>query len=169
MPVPILEGSQCEYGCCERTFCPLQLSFAKTIDTFQGLNAGPVDEGKPPNVIQRIICDPGNRQFEAAHKPGLFYTIISRATTAGDKSEDGKRHNSAVYFYDFGLGRARFHYRRIANLNKSYETGKPYSRVEDRNRWVRHLKDNVHKSEMSKDEIEEVMSWARSHTTMEDV
>jgi hypothetical protein len=71
------------FGCCERTFCPLKLSFAKTIDTFQGQNAGPVDEGNPPpNPVKTVICDPGFREFEA-QKPGLFYSIISRGTMMG--------------------------------------------------------------------------------------
>jgi hypothetical protein len=74
--------NRCRFGCCERLFCPLKLSFAKTIDTYQGQNAGPVDAGRAPNAVKRIICDPGSRNFEA-RKPGLFFTIMSRATTAG--------------------------------------------------------------------------------------
>jgi hypothetical protein len=41
-----------------------------------------VDEGKPPNPVKTIICDPGSREFEA-QKAGLFYSIISRGTTMG--------------------------------------------------------------------------------------
>jgi hypothetical protein len=85
-----------------RTFCPLKLSFAKTIDTFQGQTAGPVDEGKPPNPVKTVICDPGLREFEA-QKPGLFYSIISRGTKMGTL-ENGKRSGSAIYFYDYGFG-----------------------------------------------------------------
>jgi hypothetical protein len=78
VPIPSITN-RCRFGCCERTFCPLKLSFAKTIGAFQGQNAGPVDEGKPPNPVKTIICDPGSREFEA-QKPGLFYSIISRGT-----------------------------------------------------------------------------------------
>ena len=39
IPIPIITN-RCPTGCCERMFCPLKLSFAKTIDTFQGQNAG---------------------------------------------------------------------------------------------------------------------------------
>jgi hypothetical protein len=70
VPIPSITN-KCRFGCCERTFCPLKLSFTKTIDTFQGQNAGPVDEGKPPNPVKTVICDPGSREFEAP-KPGLY-------------------------------------------------------------------------------------------------
>ena len=39
-----------------------------------------VDPGKPMNAVQRIICDPGLQCFEA-RKPGIFFTMLSRATT----------------------------------------------------------------------------------------
>jgi hypothetical protein len=48
------------------------------------------------------MCDPGSREFEA-RKPGLFYSIISRAATMGTL-ENGKRSGSAIYFYDHGFG-----------------------------------------------------------------
>jgi len=103
VPIPTMT-SRCQFHCCQRTFCPLQLAFAKTIDTFQGLNAGPVDEGRPPNPVLSIIADPGNRSFEAT-KPGLFFTILSRASTIGHLMS-GKRLDSAIYFFDFGFNSA---------------------------------------------------------------
>jgi hypothetical protein len=47
-----------------------------------------VDDGKPPNPVKNVICDPGSREFET-QKPGLFYSIISRGTTMGTL-ENGK-------------------------------------------------------------------------------
>ena len=64
----------------------------KTIHTFQGQNAGPVQPNQPPNPIQRIICDPGNKEFEGRN-PGLFYTTFARATTLGND-----KMSSAIYF-----------------------------------------------------------------------
>ena len=77
VPVDVLCNNNC---CCTRKFIPLTLAFGKTVHTFQGQNAGPVDDDKPPNAVQRIICDPGTRAFEGINI-GLFYTILSRATT----------------------------------------------------------------------------------------
>ena len=80
--------------CCKKTFIPLQLSYAKTIHTFQGSNAGITEEGQPQNPIKRIICDPGKKEFELRN-PGLFYTTFSRATTIGDSNDFL---SSAIYF-----------------------------------------------------------------------
>ena len=35
------------------------------------------------NPVQRTICDPGTKKFEGQNI-GLFYTILSRATSLGD-------------------------------------------------------------------------------------
>lgn len=161
VPIPCV-AIRCNHGCCERTLCPLQLSFAKTIDTFQGLNAGPVDEGKPPNAVQRIICDPGSRQFEGSTKPGLFYTMLSRATTIGHLAEDGLRYDSAIYFYDFGYGKGPCTVDRIHCLRKSLQTDKTYERIKARDRWMRHLEKNNHGSGLSDDQIVEIFDWAQA-------
>jgi hypothetical protein len=52
----------------------LLLAYAKTIHKFQGLQAGPTGEGKANNFYDRIICDPGARDFESKN-PGLLYTV----------------------------------------------------------------------------------------------
>jgi hypothetical protein len=73
--VPILIASSgCRFGCCSRLFLPLCLAYAKTIHKFQGLQAGPTGEGKANNFYDRIICDPGARDFESKN-PGLLYTV----------------------------------------------------------------------------------------------
>ena len=87
---------QCKKKCCKKKFLPLQLCYAKTVHTFQGQNAGPVQPGQPQNAIQRIICDPGDKEFEGRN-PGLFYTILSRATTMG---KPGEKMSSVIYFTD---------------------------------------------------------------------
>ena len=54
---------------CTRTFIPLKLAFGKTCHTFQGQSAGEIDEGKPPNTVKRIICDPGIHALKVSTLP----------------------------------------------------------------------------------------------------
>jgi hypothetical protein len=120
-----------------------------------------VDPGKPPNAVQRIICDPGSRDFEAT-KPGLFYTMIGRGTTIGGVAFDGLRYDSSVYFYDFGYGKGPLSPERIVDLRRSLTTGKVYERIRARDRWMQHLKEHTHDSNMSDKEIEQIFQWART-------
>ena len=73
-------------------YVPLEVLYARTIHKLQVLTAGPVDEGKIPNMYQCIVCDP-DEKFEGTSL-GLFYTATPRATRLGD--DDGL--NSAIYF-----------------------------------------------------------------------
>ena len=164
VPIPVICRC-CNHMCCEREFLPLQLSFAKTIDTFQGLNAGPVDVGKPPNTVQRLTCDPGSRQFEASKKPGLFYTMCSRGTTIGHLSQDGLRYDSSIYFYDFGCGKAPLSTDRITDLRRSPQSKKVCKRTVAQERWMAHLARNEHRNVMSLEEQQRVIEWAKATKT----
>ena len=93
IPIPV-STFPCRYHCCTQEYVPLQVCYAKTVHTFQGHNAGEVQEGQVPNPIKRIICDPGPRSFEG-NNPGLLYTICTRATTLGDFDDPM---TSALYF-----------------------------------------------------------------------
>lgn len=73
---------------------PLSLAFGKTIHSFQGASVGKTAPGRPDNAFERIVGDPGTRQFESIN-PGLFYTLLSRATTFG---EEKKPETSAIFF-----------------------------------------------------------------------
>jgi hypothetical protein len=157
VPVPMITNS-CPSRCCERLFCPLKLSFGKTIDTFQGQNAGPVADGKPPNPVQRIICDPGARSFEG-RKSGLFYTIISRATTTGTLV-NGKRLDSAIYFYDYGLN-SLMTVSRIINLRKSLDKNVEYKCISKRDKWVERLMENRINQRIPITDIENIFEWAK--------
>ena len=55
---------------------------------------GKTSPGRPDNAYHRLVGDPGTRNFEA-NNPGLFYTLLSRATTLG---EEGKPESSAIFF-----------------------------------------------------------------------
>ena len=76
----------CEKFCCEIEQIPLQLSFARTLHRFQGVNVG------PEHAIKSMVFDPGQTGFEG-NNPGILYTGISRATTLGRGCVD----NSAFY------------------------------------------------------------------------
>ena len=125
---------------CTRTFIPLKLAFGKTCHTFQGQSAGEVDEGKPPNAVKRIICDPGTRAFEGIN-PGLFYTILSRATTLGDYnsslSPQQRFKNSAIYFIGDNMNQHR-----ITDITMQ-KNNVEYKMVQRRKRWVNYLTDNI--------------------------
>ena len=93
IPIPPCE-TRCKHGCCTRTNIPLDLSFARTIHTFQGLQAGPTKEGKrKEHMYEHIICDPHDKSVETT-QTGMFYTAVSRGTTLGDNNGL----NSAIYF-----------------------------------------------------------------------
>ena len=160
VPIPCITYS-CKHRCCERTSCPLTLSFARTIDTFQGQTAGPSVPGQPPNDVERIIIDPGGRRFEASGKTGLFYTMFGRGTTMG-QLVCGKRIGSAFYFHDFGLGNhGTLRASRFAMLRGPPD--KPeviYKAIERRDTWMQHLCRNAHGSTMGDEQISNTLQWA---------
>lgn len=138
------------------------MAFGKTSHTFQGQSAGPVDEGKPPNAVQqRIICDPGTRAFEG-NNPGLFYTILSRATTVGDydttlpPSQHFK--DSAIYFLGDNMNQTRIH-------NITMQKGNiPYKMVQKRTPWVNYLHSNLLDVQYTPTQKKSVFDYARQNT-----
>ena len=154
VPVSVMCTKNC---CCTRLFLPLTLSFGRTVHTYQGQNAGPVDPGRPPNPVQRIICDPGTRSFEG-RSIGLFYTILSRATTIGSFSSTTASYekitDSAIYFFGKNMNQARI--RSITLQNN----GKPYKKVLQRSAWVQHLAANVYVSSLTANEMKALFHWA---------
>ena len=128
VPIPSVESS-CKLHCCSRRFIPLNLAYARTIHRFQGLTAGPVDDGKIPNMYHCIICDPDQKHFEASAL-GLLYTALSRATTLGD--DNGL--NSAIYFTG-----VNFKEDRIRNPCNKKGTTKAFEKAIHRTAWVKYL------------------------------
>lgn len=104
-------------------FCPLQLSYARTIHTFQGFQSG------PNHNIHHIICDVGNALIEGLF-PGIFYSALSRASTIGTR-QDTYRLNSAVYFIYLDEDR-------LMRLRKK-KNGDVYDLVKRRDLWLQHL------------------------------
>lgn len=128
------------------------LSYARTIHKFQGLSAGPVDEGKIPNMFECIICDPDKREAENIAL-GLFYTSLSRATTLGE--DDGL--NSAIYFNGLDFDEAR-----IRNIGRCKGTNEDYKRVKSRQKWIEHLARNTKSSSISSKTRKRVLHWAKT-------
>ncbi len=151
VPITPVE-SKCKYFCCTCKHIPLQLCYAKTVHTFQGQNAGPVQEGQQKNSILRLICDPGTKTFEGMN-PGLFYTILSRITTLG--STDDKM-SSAIYFTGENMKPDR-----ILNISKGVNNHE-FKRVMLRNKWVRHLNQHIHTSGMSYAQKMNSITWSKS-------
>ena len=143
----------CSFRCCQRTFLPLELSFARTLHRFQGLSAGEVDEGKIQNATPRIICDPDIRAVEGK-ATGFFYTLISRATSFGDPTGL----NSAIYFIGPNLTKDR-----IQNLTLKTNTNTTLLNVQRRNTWVQHLQSNtIDLSNVTCQQIQETFAWTQT-------
>jgi hypothetical protein len=151
--VPIVPiDIRCDRNCCVRTFIPLALAYGKTAHTFQGQSVGPVPSGRPENPIKKIVVDPGKREFEGKNV-GLFYTLLSRATTIGDQND---KLSSSIYFDGPNFSR-----RRIENL--TMKTNKEmYKLAILRKNWVTYLRTNEHqKGQWTDVEMEELFKWAK--------
>lgn len=146
----------CEKKCCTVTFCPLELSFGMTLHTFQGQSAGPVDEGQPPNSVDRIIVEPGTRSFDG-NNPGTLYMGTSRATTTGTGQLD-----SAIYFTGPNMNRARV--MDIKYLKSNTGKKKKYKKVTLREKWVERLEQNMIRPKYSKDYINYIKKWCHEFT-----
>ena len=141
---------RCKFNCCTRTYIPLTLAYGRTVHTFQGQSVGPVPVGRPLNAIQRIIVEPGNRQFEG-NNVGLFYTTASRPTTIGTKDD---KMSSAIYFDGPDFSKAR-----ITNLTKQ-KNGKSYIKARLRKKWVDYLKSNNRKRKLyTEEEKTDLFEW----------
>ena len=136
---------------CMRTYMPLVLAFARTIHSFQGASVGKTGPGQPDNTFHRIIADPGERKYEA-NMTGLFYTLLSRATTLG---EEGKPETSAILFNGRNMNPAR-----IRNITKT-EKGEMYKKVQDLRDWVEYLeKHTINK--VGDDKIQDILKWVKN-------
>lgn len=149
VPVVAVEV-RCKKGCCGRTYMPLALAYGKTAHTFQGQNVGPVSEGRPENMIKKIIVDPGKRAFEGQNV-GLFYQLLSRATTIGNRED---KMSSAIYFAGDNFSRKRFQ-------NLAMKTEKEmYKKAALRKDWVDYLRQNeVPKGQWLAEEMDELFKW----------
>ena len=126
---------ECKYRCCKAIFCPLKPAWARTIHTTQSLQAGPSKDNKKCH-FKKLIGNPGSIDFEK-RVPGLFYVLLSRATTIGRL--DGKQDDSALYFFGCNMCEDR-----IINLIKNKD-GSTSKAIKKRNLWVRYLNSRLKK------------------------
>jgi hypothetical protein len=153
IPIPLID-TRCEtMKCpCYRTHVPLTLAWASTVHKFQGQSAGPVDEGKIPNTCDVVICDPHDKKAETTAL-GLFYTILSRATTLGNTEGLG----SAVYFIGPSLNQERV--TNIGQLKNSLDFSKPFQK---RHAWVNHLMLGLDENNLEDHEQLQLQNWSDS-------
>lgn len=160
MPIPT-EQFTCRKGCCKRTYCPLTLAYARTIHTFQGLQAGPTNCDNE-NAFEHLIIDPDQKEHEGRNI-GLLYTATSRGTTLGDDSGL----NSAVYFTGTSMKPTR-----IKNITIGAD-GKEFELATKRRHWVNYLQGKARSSESRIQQIltkkSELFEWAKTTTIPYDV
>ena len=151
VPIPVL-GLKCNRGCCERTSVPLTLAYARTIHRFQGLSAGPVDEGKIANPCECTVCDPDKNSAEG-RALGLLCTAVSRATTLGDDSGL----DSAIYFTG-----PSFNEERLRNMGRKKDSEDDYLNIARRRIWVQFMRENTSKGTLSPTRQADTLAWVTS-------
>ena len=158
IPIVPITGT-CNNHCCSRTYIPLALAYGKTAHTFQGQNVGPVPPGRPENPIKKIIVDPGTRIFESKNV-GLFYQLLSRATTIGERND---KLSSAIYFEGGNFSKHRFF-----NLSMKNEK-EMYVMAQLRDDWVQYLRQHeLSKGRWTHQQMQHIFDWANNTTINDD-
>jgi len=102
-------------------------------------------------MYETIICDADDRQFEGKFM-GLFYTAISRATTLGDANGL----NSAIYFTG-----EHFKEDRIRQIGKRVGSSDDYVPIQQRAKWVQHLKQHTRSINKPTSSMLDTLEWAK--------
>lgn len=152
--IPVVPISRlCPNRCCEQTFIPLKVCFAKTIHTFQGSSAGPVAPGQQQNSIQKLVIDLGDRKFEG-NNPGLSYTAFGRATQLGTPDDIM---SSALFFDGPHVNPGR-----LMNITTRADNKGYYKKVMLRQKWVNHLKSNTIQLSYHQQQSTSLFEWSES-------
>jgi hypothetical protein len=147
VPIPMYDFN-CKNQCCNIKYCPLQLSYARTIHTFQGSEAG------TDKAIHRLIVDCGTKRQESS-SPGLFYSALSRATHL--ESYRGAN-DSAIYFIGENVSIDR-----ILSLGKK-ANGEPHYLVMLRSKWIQLLEKGNIVMNNSMNTIEDLDHWFENNS-----
>jgi hypothetical protein len=107
----------------------LELAFAKTIHTCQGITIGKNLPDKPTNVYEMAIIDLGPKTVEGWGS-GLTYSAVSRGKTLGSPSDLTQ---SAIYFDGKDTNALRFQ-----NIHLSSK-GLPLKLYLRKQKWTKHL------------------------------
>ena len=134
VPIPA-RTTLCRKGCCNVTWCPLEISWATTIHKFQGFEAGFGDN----DMFRHLIIDPGDTKWEQIC-PGALYIALSRAKTMGTfRDNTSFPYDFAIYWYGSGISTTRFLNGHLKNNTKQ---GKPKVKclsIVRQDRWVAFL------------------------------
>jgi PIF1-like helicase len=152
--VPIFRRCERRTRCCKQHYTPIKLCFAKTLHSFQGQQAGPVQKGCPENSIQRLVIDLGTRNFEGRSCPGLTYTSIGRVTEIAELDDIL---NGALYFTGEHMNPER-----ICNLSKKFSTAQTYIAVQQRTKWMQYLHSHETRFHISDQDMTSLFHWANT-------
>ena len=151
VPIPTVQRL-CDQKSCQRCvmeFVPLALAYGYTLHSFQGMNVGKCSN------IPYIIGEPGNRGFEGIN-PGIFYTLLSRATHIGSKDD---RTKSAIFLDGPNMTGDRI--RDLTHsLNGGKGRGKEYEKVAKRRKWVEYLTKHIITIQLSEADKNTLIEWA---------
>ena len=118
-----------------------------------------MNQGQQPNAVDRIVVNPGDKQFESKN-PGLLYMAVSRATTIGESAsapQPTANLNSAIYFTGHDMTT-----RRVTNL-KLKKNGEEHEKVQLRNKWVARVESNTVGMQLAPgDTPETVINWCKN-------
>jgi hypothetical protein len=134
VPIPA-RTTLCRKGCCNVTWCPLEISWATTIHKFQGFEAGFGDN----DMFRHLIVDPGDTKWEQTC-PGALYVALSRAKTMGTfRSDTDHPLDSAIYWINSGICNFRI---LEGHMKKNKKKSGPKEKcvlITKREKWVQYL------------------------------
>ena len=134
VPIPA-RTTLCRKGCCNVTWCPLEISWATTIHKFQGFEAGFGDN----DMFRHLIVDPGDTKWEQTC-PGALYVALSRAKTMGTfTSETDYPLDSAIYWIGSGICDFRILEGHMKNGKKKGGPKEKCVLITKRDKWVEYL------------------------------
>ena len=134
VPIPA-RMTLCRKGCCNVTWCPLEISWATTIHKFQGFEAG----FGANDMFRHLIIDPGDMKWEQTC-PGALYVALSRATTMGTFTSDTEYPlDSAIYWYGSGISQFRILEGHMKNSKKKGDPKEKCVLITKREKWVQYL------------------------------
>ena len=144
IPIPVME-TFCKKRCCQIRQIPLQLSFARTGQKFQGQQVG------PKHPYKAMVADIGPILNEARN-PGYTYMICSRVSTLGNGPTD-----SALYFTGSDMDQDR-----LTDMVTRRSGGGTYEAVRNKKNWTTFLKKRQNCTDLTitEEEKKKLKTWA---------
>ena len=163
VPIPA-RMTLCRKGCCNVTWCPLEISWATTIHKFQGFEAG----FGVNDMFRHLIIDPGDMKWEQTC-PGALYVALSRAKTMGTFTSDTEYPlDSAIYWYGSGISQFRILEGHMKNSKKKGAPKEKCVLITKREKWVQYLQQKKSQTiTKSYDEADKENMASESHSQAE--